>query len=137
MAGLRFERLTMWKTGSSQPKRVFQWQKNSHGRQLARVSSVKYHETIWSELYPGSQHTINCFRPAVLRAETALELADKQRKRTVWRMDGGAGSDDQFCLLLKLGTRSNGCPRVRICLLAIHYFHLHPLLMAHLVMEQC
>ena len=70
------------------------------GRQLARVSAVKYHETIWSELYPGNQHTLNCFQPAVLAAENALELAERQRCRTVWRLDGGAGSDDQFRWLL-------------------------------------
>lgn len=64
---------------------------------------MKYRETIWSELYPGNQHTIHCFRPAVLAAENALELAERQRKRTVWRMDGGAGSDDQFRWLLKRG----------------------------------
>ena len=62
---------------------------------------MKYRETIWSELYPGNQHTIACFRPAVLAAENALELAEAQRRRTVWRMDGGAGSDDQFRWLLK------------------------------------
>lgn len=77
--------------------------KNSTGRQLARVSAVKYRETIWSELYPGNQHTINCFRPAVLASESSLELDLKQRQRTVWRMDGGAGSDEQFRWLLKRG----------------------------------
>lgn len=61
---------------------------------------MKYRETIWSELYPGNQHTIACFRPAVLATENALELAAAQRQRTVWRMDGGAGSDDQFRWLL-------------------------------------
>lgn len=64
---------------------------------------MKYRETVWSELYPGSQHTIACFRPAVLAAENALELAPKQRRRTVWRMDGGAGSDDEFRWLLARG----------------------------------
>jgi hypothetical protein len=39
----------------------------------------------------------------VLATENALELAAKQRKRTVWRMDGGAGSDDQFLWLLGRG----------------------------------
>jgi hypothetical protein len=39
----------------------------------------------------------------VLAAENALELAPAQRRRTVWRMDGGAGSDDQFRWLLKRG----------------------------------
>jgi hypothetical protein len=36
----------------------------------------------------------------VLAAENALELAPDQRKRTVWRMDGGAGSDEQLRWLL-------------------------------------
>jgi hypothetical protein len=35
-----------------------------------------------------------------LAAENALELAEAQRRRTVWRMDGGAGSDAQFRWLL-------------------------------------
>lgn len=35
--------------------------------------------------------------------ETALELSPAQRKRTVWRMDGGAGSDEQLCWLLAHG----------------------------------
>ena len=36
----------------------------------------------------------------MLAAENALELAPAQRKRTVWRMDGGAGSDEQLRWLL-------------------------------------
>ena len=36
----------------------------------------------------------------MLGAENALELAPKQRKRTVWRIDGGAGSDEQLRWLL-------------------------------------
>jgi hypothetical protein len=35
-----------------------------------------------------------------LATETALELALAQRKRTVWRLDGGAGSDEQLRWLL-------------------------------------
>lgn len=58
---------------------------------------------MWSELYPGNRHTVQCFKPAVLAAETALELAIEQRQRTVWRMDGGAGSDQQLLWLLKRG----------------------------------
>jgi hypothetical protein len=36
----------------------------------------------------------------VLAAENALELAPSQRKRTVWRLDGGAGSDEHIRWLL-------------------------------------
>ena len=77
--------------------------KNVTGRQLARVSAIHYRETVWSELYPGNRHTIECFQPAVLAAETALALSESQRKRTVWRMDGGSGSDEQFKWLLARG----------------------------------
>ena len=46
---------------------------------------------------------MQCFQPAVLAAEKALELAPQQRQRTVWRMDGGAGSDEQLIWLLARG----------------------------------
>jgi hypothetical protein len=46
---------------------------------------------------------VQCFQPAVLAAENALELDPQQRRRTVWRMDGGAGSDEQLIWLLARG----------------------------------
>jgi hypothetical protein len=39
----------------------------------------------------------------VLAAESALALTPAQRKRTVWRMDGGSGSDEQLRWLLARG----------------------------------
>ena len=39
----------------------------------------------------------------MLATENALELAPEQRRRTVWRMDGGAGSDEQLLWLLGRG----------------------------------
>ena len=39
----------------------------------------------------------------MLSTETALELAPAQRKRTVWRIDGGAGTDEQLRWLLDRG----------------------------------
>jgi hypothetical protein len=41
-------------------------------------------------------------------AEIALELAPSQRKRTVWRLDGGSGSDEQFRWLLERGYQVMG-----------------------------
>jgi len=64
---------------------------------------VAERETLWSELFPGNRHTHDCFQPAVLGAETALDLSFEQRRRTVWRMDGGAGSDEHFRWLLARG----------------------------------
>ena len=70
------------------------------GRQLARVSAIKYGETIWSDLFAGNRLTVQCLQPAVLATESSLEFAEKQRKRVVWRMDGGAGSDENLRWLL-------------------------------------
>jgi len=39
----------------------------------------------------------------VLATESSLELADPQRRRVVWRFDGGAGSDEQVTWLLRRG----------------------------------
>ena len=39
----------------------------------------------------------------MLAAEIALELTPQQRKRVVWRLDGGAGSDEQVYWLLERG----------------------------------
>lgn len=67
------------------------------------MSTVQAAETIWSELFPGNSNTLSCFQPAVLGTETALDLSADQRKRVVWRMDGGCGSDEQFLWLLARG----------------------------------
>lgn len=67
------------------------------------MSAIHEGETIWSEVYPGNYHTVHCLQPAVESAETALELSLEQRKRTVWRMDGGAGSDEHLIWLLARG----------------------------------
>lgn len=52
-------------------------------------------------MFPGNRHTVQCLEPAVLAAESALELSPKQRKRTVWRLDGGAGSDEHLRWLIQ------------------------------------
>lgn len=54
-------------------------------------------------MYPGNRHTVQCLQPAVLAAETVLELTAAQRRRTVWRLDGGSGSDEQLRWLLERG----------------------------------
>ncbi|MCS7016733.1 MAG: hypothetical protein NZM42_11530 [Gemmatales bacterium] len=67
------------------------------------MSAVHEAETIWSAVYPGNFHTVQCLQPAVKATETALALSSEQRQRTVWRLDGGAGSDEQVLWLLARG----------------------------------
>jgi hypothetical protein len=64
---------------------------------------VKYRETLWSHVFPGNFHTVQCLESAVLATEDALDLAAKRRKRTVWRLDGGAGSEQHMRWLMERG----------------------------------
>lgn len=68
-----------------------------------RVSAIKYRETIWSDVLPGNFHTVHGLQPAVEAAENALELAPGQRERTVWRLDGGSGSEQKLRWLVERG----------------------------------
>ena len=69
-------------------------------RQLARVNAVSYRETLWSDLFPGNQLTMQCLQQAVLAVESSFELAPEMRKRTLYRLDGGSGTDENLRQLL-------------------------------------
>jgi hypothetical protein len=73
------------------------------GRQLARVSAVSYQETLWSDLFAGNYTTMQCFQPAVLGVESAFDLGLSQRQRTLYRLDGGSGTDENLRWLLARG----------------------------------
>ena len=62
---------------------------------------MHYRETVWSDVFPGNRLTAHCLQPAIEASEIALELAPDQRRRTVWRLDGGSGTDDQLRWLLE------------------------------------
>jgi len=72
-------------------------------RQLARVNAVSYRETLWSDLFPGNQLTMQCLQQAVLGVESSFELALSQRERTLFRLDGGSGTDENLRWLLARG----------------------------------
>jgi hypothetical protein len=70
------------------------------GRQLARVSAITYHETLWSDLFAGNTLTMHCLQAAVLAVESSFDLGPAERKRTLYRLDGGAGTDQNLRQLL-------------------------------------
>lgn len=90
----------MRKTSERRAKRVFCRQKNSFGRQLARVSAINYQETIWSDVFPGNHLTLQCLQPAVLGVESSFDLAPEVRKHVLYRLDGGSGTDENLRWLL-------------------------------------
>jgi hypothetical protein len=68
-------------------------QKNRYGRQLARVHAPQYHETLFSQVYPGKQESSPAYVPTLEALEAFLHLTPAQKQRTVLRSDAGFGSD--------------------------------------------
>jgi hypothetical protein len=64
------------------------------------VSAITYHETVWSDLFPGNYLTMQCLQAAVLAVENSFDLGPAERKRTLYRLDGGAGTDENLGQLL-------------------------------------
>lgn len=77
-------------------KGYFSKAKNTYGRQLVRVSAPTYHETLLSLIYPGAQHGSTTFKTSVRAVQSMLQLTRDQRQRTVWRTDGGLGTDENI-----------------------------------------
>jgi hypothetical protein len=77
-------------------KGYFSGAKNTYGRQLVRVSAPTYHETLLSMIYPGAQNGSTTFKTSVRAVQNLLQLTREQRRQTVWRTDGGLGTDDNI-----------------------------------------
>jgi hypothetical protein len=77
-------------------KGYFSSAKNTYGRQLVRVSAPTYHETLLSMIYPGSPNGSTTFKTSVRAMQNLLHLTREQRRQTVWRTDGGLGTDDNI-----------------------------------------
>ena len=58
------------------------------------MSAPQYHESLVSLVYPGNQTSQACLRPTVTAVERVLGLTPAPRRRTVLRLDGGFGTDE-------------------------------------------
>lgn len=74
-------------------KGYFSGKRNTYGRQLVRVSAPIYRETLLSKVYPGAQSGLATFKSSVKATQDLLGLTREQRRNTVWRTDGGFGTD--------------------------------------------
>ncbi len=89
------------KRAEGSTKGYFSGRRNSYGRQLVRIGATDYREVIASLLYPGTQTSLASLQPAVLTLERVLYLDTLRRQRTLIRLDGGFGSDDNLAWLLR------------------------------------
>lgn len=77
--------------------------KNRYGRQLARVQAPQYHETLFSQVYPGNQDSSRAYQPVVQAVEAFLAPTPPQRQRVILRSDAGFGSDANINYVLSAG----------------------------------
>jgi hypothetical protein len=82
--------------GEGVTKGYFAKSKNRRGRQLGRVLATRYDEIVVDRLYPGKRQLDHSVQELVTAAENTLELSENKRKRTILRMDGGGGDDDNL-----------------------------------------
>jgi hypothetical protein len=87
--------------GEGVSKGYFAHQKNRRGRQLGRVLATWYEEIVVDRLYDGKRQLNACLQQLLEAAEAVLDLSEDKRKRTIVRIDGGGGEDDQINWLLQ------------------------------------
>lgn len=83
--------------------------KNHRGRQLGRVLATHYDEVVCQRLYPGKRQLETCLPELLNEAEQVLQMAapeaEKIRRLTVLRVDGGGGTDDHINRMLNRSYR--------------------------------
>jgi hypothetical protein len=89
--------------GEGVTKGYFSGHKNRRGRQLGRVMATLYDEIVVERLYTGKVQLEQSLQSLVEAAEEMLELDEARRKRTVVRVDGGGGRDEDMNWLLQRG----------------------------------
>ena len=85
-------------------KGCFAKQKNSYGRQLARILVKDTSEIVLDQLYAGNQVSCTAFKEMVYEMERVLSLDEKaNRMRIRLRLDGFFGSDENINFALSRG----------------------------------
>jgi hypothetical protein len=84
-------------------KGYFAKQRNRRGRQWGRVLASRYEEVVVDRLFPGTTQLTTALQPLLEAAEHLLEMDERQRQRTLVRVDGGGGSVDDVNWLLQRG----------------------------------
>jgi len=84
-------------------KGYFAGQYHRRGRQVGRVLATQYEEVVTDRLFAGNVQLIKALQPLVEAAETTLHLDEAKRKRTIIRVDAGAGTVDDLNWLMTRG----------------------------------
>jgi hypothetical protein len=77
-------------------KGYFSGERNATGRQLVRVSAPSYGEVIFSKLHPGNTNSWQVLKQTINEVERVLGSSPHKRQRTLIRLDGGFGTDENI-----------------------------------------
>jgi hypothetical protein len=80
-------------------KGYFPNKRNKRGRQLARVIAPQYEEILYEKLYAGKTNSSEVLKETIKEVERILALLAEEpekRKRTLIRIDGGFGTDENL-----------------------------------------
>jgi hypothetical protein len=84
-------------------KGYFAGQYHRRGRQVGRVLATQYEEVVTDRLFAGNVQLVKALQPLVEAAQTTLHLDEAKRRRTIIRVDAGAGTLDDLNWLLAQG----------------------------------
>ena len=84
-------------------KGYFSGSRNATGRQLARASAPLYGEVPFCKLHPGNTGSCEVLKGTIKEIERLLKSTPRKRKRTLVRLDGGFGTDENLEWLCSRG----------------------------------
>jgi hypothetical protein len=91
------------KQAEGSTKGYFSGSRNATGRQLLRVSTPRYGEILFEKLYAGNTNSCEVLKDTLKEVERFLGLDEGKRKRTLIRIDGGFGTDENLNWLIERG----------------------------------
>ena len=84
-------------------KGYFCGERNATGRQLVRASAPLYGEVPFSKLHPGNTGSCEVLKGTMAELERVLKSTPQKRSRTLVRLDGGFGTDENVGWLCSRG----------------------------------
>ena len=91
------------KRAQGSTKGYFSGERNATGRQLVRVFAPLYGEVPFLKLHPGNTGSSEVLKRSVGEVERVLKSTPEQRRRTLIRLDGGFGTDENVEWLCSRG----------------------------------
>jgi Transposase DDE domain group 1 len=84
-------------------KGYFSGERNATGRQLVKAISPGYGEVIFCKLHPGNTNSCEVLKQTMNEVERVLGSSPHNRQRTLIRLDGGFGTDENIEWLCSWG----------------------------------